>query len=361
MLARTIIPSLRFRLAISFLLSCFTMAAAAQEILWSIPEDGGTPRDTNRIQKIGSREFRIRSSFEEGGESVLRHAVSRVDLICHNTGAQPSPITVHLDLSGDGKRTDYDNKPEAGMKQRDFIFIQPPGQNWRQVDGTTERWFATVTFVAQPGETKLGLSPWYTCADYLHFVNELPQHPHLQKQMIGKSDAQREHWELTITDPSVPPAAKRTIFWHAREHAYETFSSYAMEGLVEFLLSDRAAGFRRRYVITLHPMTNLDGVGQGFEYRGGYDFPRPRGTATGRLTFETIDRLRPNFAVAWHNWVAPRDRNVVFYTDGEEGKPTSRAWLRFTQLFPSLHGADHRWKDEATSLRYNWEGRTPLS
>jgi hypothetical protein len=59
--------------------------------------------------------------------------------------------------------------------------------------------------------------------------------------------------------------------------------------------------------------------------------------------------------------VAPRDRNVVFFTDGENGTPSPRAWLRFTQLFPSLHAAGHRWKDETTPLRYNWEGRQPLS
>ena len=82
---------------------------------------------------------------------------------------------------------------------------------------------------------------------------------------------------------------------------------------------------------------------------------------TGRLTFDSVDRLKPDFAVAWHNWVAPRDRNVVFYTDGENGRATPRAWLRFTQLFPSLRCADHRWKDETTPLRYNWEGRRPLS
>jgi hypothetical protein len=134
-----------------------------------------------------------------------------------------------------------------------------------------------------------------------------------------------------------------------------------MEGLVEFLLSESAAQIRRQYIIVLHPMTNVDGVAQGFEYRGGYDFPEPHGTATGRLTFDTLDRLRPDFAVTWHNWVAPRDRNVVFYTDGENGKATPRAWLRFTQLFPSLHGADHRWKDETTPLKYNWFGRNPLS
>lgn len=352
------------RLLISLVCAWLTLPlhrAAAEAIAWSSPEDGGTPRDTNRIEQLGPGEFRIRASFEDGGPSVLRHAVSRVDLLCRNNASQEAEVTLHLDLSGDGTRTDYDNKPEAGMRQRDFIFIQPPGGQWQQVNGTAEHWIATVRFHAAPGETKVGLSPWYTYGDYLRFVNALPRHPHLEKKIAGQSDGGREHWELTITDPSVPEAQKRKIFWQAREHAYETFSSFAMEGLVAFLLSEAAADFRRHYIFVLHPMTNVDGVARGFEYRGGYDFPRPRGTATGRLTFETVDRLRPDFAVAWHNWIAPRDRNVVFYTDGENGKPTARAWLRFTQLFPSLHGADHRWRDETTPQKYNWFGRTPLS
>lgn len=143
-----------------------SIQAAAQEITWSIPGDGGTPRDSNRIERVGRREFRVRASFEEGGQTVLRHAVSRVDLVCRNSGSRSADVTLHLDLSEDGKRTDYDNKPEAGMKLRDFIFIQPPGRDWMQVDGATERWVATVNFKAQPGETKIGLSPWYTYANY---------------------------------------------------------------------------------------------------------------------------------------------------------------------------------------------------
>lgn len=361
---RSLVSGGQFSGAVALLLLWIATAlltSIAQEVSWSIPQDGGTPRDTNRIERVGPNEFRIRGAFEEGGQSVLRHAVSRLDLLIRNANTSAVPVTLHLDLSGDGKRTDYDNKPESGMALRDFIFIQPPGKSWRQVDGSTELWIATVTFTAEPGETKVGLSPWYTYADHLRFVNGLPRHPHLNKRLLGKSDGNREHWELTITDSAVSAEGKRKIFWHAREHAYETWSSYAMEGLVAFLLSDAAAEFRKRYVIVLHPMTNVDGVGLGYEYRGGYDFPDPRGTATGRMTFETIDRLRPDFAVAWHNWVAPRDRNVVFYTDGDQDKPTSRAWLRFTQLFPSLRHAGHRWKDETTPQRYNWEGRRPLS
>ena len=307
------------------------------------------------------REFHIRAAFEEGGPSSLRHAVSRMDLLCRNAGAQAVPVTLHLDLSDDGRRTDYDSKPEAGMKLRDFLFIQPPGRDWLQVDGTTDRWVATVTFDVPPGETKVGLSPWYTYGDYLRFVNGLPKPASLTTTLLGKSDGGREHWELTITDPAVPAERKRKMFWHAREHAYETFSSFAMEGLVTFLLSDEAAEFRRRFVFTLHPMTNPDGVAQGFEYRAGYDVPKPRGPASARLTFDAIDRLRPDLAVTWHNWIAPRDQDVVFFTDGEEGKATPRAWYLFTQRFPSPRAAGHRWKDETTPQRYNWQGRTPLS
>ncbi|MCC7374933.1 MAG: DUF4038 domain-containing protein [Verrucomicrobiales bacterium] len=338
-----------------------TGANAIAAVVWICPEDGGTPREEARVERLGDAEFRIRAAFGEGGASVLRHAVSRLDLECRNDGTNPVRVTVHLDLSDGGNRTDYDNRPEAGMPLRDFVFIQPQGAEWRQVDGSASGWITTATFEAGPGSTRLGLSPWYTHADLARWVTGLPPHPHLKKRVLGLSDGGREQWELWITDPAVPEAAKRRVFWQAREHAYETFSSYAAEGLVEFLLSEEAAEFRRRFVIVLHPMTNVDGVAQGYEYRAGYDFPDPRGTATGRMTFEAVDRIRPDFAVAWHNWIAPRDRNVVFFTDGDDGKSTPRAWHRFTQLFPSLRWAGHRWKDEANPQKYNWEGRRPLS
>ena len=105
-------------------------------------------------------------------------------------------------------------------------------------------------------------------------------------------------------------------------------------------------------------MTNVDGVAQGYEYRGGYDYPEPRGTATGRLTFDAIDRLRPHFAVTWHNWVAPRDVDCLFYTDSEDGQASRRAWDLFTQRFPSPRGVGHRWESETNPLAKNWFGRT---
>jgi hypothetical protein len=321
-----------------------------------VPPDGGTPRGPDRIVRLGQRDFRILAAVEEG-HSPLTHAVSRVDLIVRNSGPE-AEIVLHLDLSGDGARTNYDASPEGGMPERDFLYVQNPGQPWRRVEGTVSGWVATVRFPVPPGETRLGLSPWYTYGDYLSFVGSLPAHPHLQKALIGKSEGGREQWELTITDPASPPEDKRRVFWHTREHAYETFSSFAIEGLVEFLLSPAAAEHRQRFAFTLHPMTNVDGVADGYEYRAGYDYPKSRGTVTARLTWETVDRLRPDLVVAWHNWIAPRDVDVVFYTDSVEGRASRRAWDLFTQRFPSPRSVGHRWQSEHNPVEKNWFGRT---
>ena len=333
-------------------------AGQTSPITLVVPEDGGTPRDPNKINKVGPNEFQIRTSYEEGDASPLRHAISRMNLICVNSSDQNVKVTLHIDLSGDGQRTDFDSRPNAGMPERNFIFIRHQGKEWQQINGQTDGWIATIRFDAAPGETQIGLSPEYSYQDYLNFLNTLGEHSCLEKKLIGKSDGDREHWQLIITDPLISAEKKQKILWHAREHAYETFSSYAMEGLVQFLLSDEAAEYRRQYVFTIEPMLNVDGVYEGYEYRGGYDFPDPRGTASGRLPFDTIDRLQPDYVVTWHNWISPRDANVVFYTDGEEGKPIPRAFLRFIQLYPSLRLFGHRWWHEETPLTLNWEGRS---
>ncbi len=338
----------------------FSARGASQGVLLSASGDGGTPRDPNRIVAVGPGEFRVRAYADEG-RSTLTHAASRVDLVCRNDGEKPETVTLHLDLSDDGRRTNAEDNIFGGTSTRDFLFVQAPDGPWKQIDGHVSGWVCTVQFPAAPGETKIGLSPWYTYGDYLRFVRSLPEHPHLKKMLSGTSDGVREHWELTITDPGAPLESKRTIFWHAREHAYETFSSYAMEGLIAYLLSDAAAGARGRYRFVLHPMTNVDGVAQGYEYRAGYDYPQPRGTATARLTFDAVDRLRPDFAVTWHNWVAPRDVDGLFYTDAKDGKASRRAWDLFTQRFPSPRGAGHRWESETNPVAKNWSGRSPLN
>ena len=161
-----------------------SIKANSDSISWESPDDGGTPRDLSRVTKTAPYEYHIQASFEEGGESVLKHAVSRMDIICNNHGSAPLKLTVRIDLSGDGKRTDYDNKPEAGMKLRDFIFIRSLNQPWQQVNGQTDGWTSIIQFEAQPGITQIGLSPWYTYSDYRSFIDSLPEGTFLTRKMI---------------------------------------------------------------------------------------------------------------------------------------------------------------------------------
>jgi hypothetical protein len=327
------------------------------KISFYAPKDGGTPRSSERINRLSLNEFLIKAFVEEG-KNPLTHAVSRLDLVCCNNGKQAETVTLHLDLSGDGIRTNFDDNMYGGMPLRDFIYIQPPKQAWSQVNGKTDGWICTVSFAAEPGETKIGLSPWYNYEDYHRLINSLPEYPYLRKEMIGLSDENREHWELTVTDPDVPMKNKRCVFIHAREHAYETFSSYSIEGLLDYLLSDFARDARGRFVFVIHPMTNVDGVADGYEYRVGYDYPDPRGTTSARLTYGAMDRLRPDYVVTWHNWIAPRNIDTIFYTDSQDGKATRRAWDIFTQRFPSPRAFDHRWESEDNPTRENWFGRS---
>src|SRR5262245_8155677 len=76
----------------------------------TVPPDGGTPRTPGRIVPLGERAFRIHAEAA-GGDSPLTHAVSRVDLVLSNSGGDVE-VCLHIDLSGDGRRTNFDGSPE---------------------------------------------------------------------------------------------------------------------------------------------------------------------------------------------------------------------------------------------------------
>jgi hypothetical protein len=331
-------------------------STATGAISWHAPVDGGTPREPSRVIIMSPCQFFVRARVEEPA-NPLNHAASRMDVVCRNSGSRSQTIHLHVDVSDDGRRTNADDNVWGGMPLRDFLFIRRPDDDWRQVNGSVAGWVCSVRFDAPPGDTRVGLSPHYNYGDMLRYVRSLPEHPHLTKTLLGRSDGGREHWGLTVTDPSASKASKRRVFLHAREHAYECFSSFAVEGFVAALLSDEGEEWRQRFAVTVHPMTNPDGVADGFEYRYGYDYPDARETTSARLTFETVDRLRPDYVVTWHNWIAPRDTDCAFYTDDEDGAPTRRAWDAFTQRFPTPRRFAHRWDSEANPLRANWAGR----
>jgi hypothetical protein len=87
----------------------------------------------------------------------------------------------------------------------------------------------------------------------------------LRVETIGKSAHNRPIQLLTITDPVVPDTSKKTIWLIARQHAWETGTSWVADGAARFLLSAgaEAADLRRSVIFKILPVFDPDGVAEG--------------------------------------------------------------------------------------------------
>jgi hypothetical protein len=89
--------------------------------------------------------------------------------------------------------------------------------------------------------------------------------PHLHRETIGRTVRGREIPLLTVTDKSSPDAGKKVIWLMARQHAWETATSFVAEGAVRFLLSKdpEAERIRRAAVFKIIPVFDIDGMSEG--------------------------------------------------------------------------------------------------
>lgn len=111
--------------------------------------------------------------------------------------------------------------------------------------------------------------PPYTTRDLNRLLAALRGNRYLQQQIVGRSAEQRPVVLLTITDPGDGLGGKSVIWLMARQHAWEAGTSWVIEGLLRFLLSQEAeaAAIRRTCVFKIFAMADPDGV-----YRGGVRF-----------------------------------------------------------------------------------------
>ena len=127
------------------------------------------------------------------------------------------------------------------------------------------------------------------------------RHPHLQSEVIARTAHHREIPLLTITDPSVPEAGKRVVWLMARQHAWETGTSWVADGAVRFLVSPDpdAVQIRRATVFKVIPVFDVDGAAEGTVRfnAAGYDNNRNWDTA-GAASMPEITAIRKAL-LAW--------------------------------------------------------------
>ncbi|HEY0551398.1 MAG TPA: M14 family zinc carboxypeptidase, partial [Verrucomicrobiae bacterium] len=105
----------------------------------------------------------------------------------------------------------------------------------------------------------------YTHARLLRLLGEIDRADCARVEVIGRTVQRRELHLVTVTNFEKPDGAKKTVWLQARQHAWETGTSFVMEGALKFIASEdpRARELRDKIVFKFTPMMDPDGCASG--------------------------------------------------------------------------------------------------
>ena len=228
-----------------------------------------------RIEKVSETHFRCGVPGESDQDKRNRQPswfYFRMD------GVAGQEVTVDLvDLEGE-----YNYRPNDGRGLRNMRPVfSLDNRNWKH--------FENVEWIDKPAAIRVrfritGDRIWiariapYTNRDLDGLLARFRKHPDLSEEAIGKSVEGRPIRLLSVTNSKVPAASKKTIWLMARQHSWETGTSWVAEGAVRFLLSsdERATRIRDAGTFKIIPIADPDGVSRGgvrFN-KHGYDLNR---------------------------------------------------------------------------------------
>jgi hypothetical protein len=152
----------------------------------------------------------------------------------------------------------YDGKGFELLKNTKYSFKDPANTSGNYIETISHTFReneATVCYCAPWSNTKMA-----------NLAKELGSDKRVEVLNIGYSKI--KNLPLTyfkITDKSVPEKNKKKIFLTGREDAYEAGGSWAIEGLMRFILSDDpvAKEMLKKMVFIIFPIFSVDGVAMG--------------------------------------------------------------------------------------------------
>ncbi|MBI1357171.1 MAG: hypothetical protein GC160_22760 [Acidobacteria bacterium] len=193
--------------------------------------------------------------------------------------------TVTVDIGGLEGEYNYRKHDGSGLRNTlpSYSF---DNQRWRAVE--TSEWLtdpSRIRIRIEAGDADrvwIARQPPYTFSRLEALLDDLAG-PALRREIVGRSPQGRPLWLLSVTDPAAPDEGKKTVWLMARQHSWESGTSWALEGALRFLASDdpEAAALRRTTLFRIIPMPDPDGVARGgvrFN-RSGYDINRNWDTA----------------------------------------------------------------------------------
>jgi hypothetical protein len=258
--------------ALAILLACAAPAAGAGPIRFNTNFEGGS---LGKIERLGDSAYRCFVKGQQNEEGRNRQAnwyFFRME------GVKDREVAITLtDFLGE-----YNYKPGACPMGPDILPVwSVDAENWRPVPSMT--WDdrakeATIRFRSDVDTVWVAHQPPYTHRRLTRLLEELDRSDAVRVEVIGRTARGRDLHLVTITDPGVPDGEKRCVWLQARQHAWESGTSYVMEGALRFAASDDPAAreLRRKVVFKFTPMVDPDGCATG-EVRfnaNGYDVNR---------------------------------------------------------------------------------------
>ena len=214
------------------------------------------------IEKIGETEFRLHVKGQQDSRGRNRQATwffFRVDDVAGRE------LTLRL-TSFKGEYNDKPANSPAGAWFRPVI--SEDGVSWRNIE--TAAWDVKrdeLTLTVRPAGNVLWVAhiPPYPVGRLQDLLRDLSRLPHVRTEVIGRSVQGRDLPLVTITNRARPDAGKRVVWLQARQHAWETGTSFVMEGAMKFIASDEPAAeaLRDENVFLFTPMLNPDSVARG--------------------------------------------------------------------------------------------------
>jgi hypothetical protein len=247
-------------LTIAFLIVALSVAAQEKPaITFNKNFEGGS---LGKIEKLGDTQFRcfVEGQHDERGRNRQANwYYFRMDDV------QGREVTLTLtDFVGE-----YNDKPGSCAMNADtipvFSYDDEHWQHFPAMEWDDQKKEATLKFRPERERIWIAHIAPYTHTRLLRLLGEINRADCARVEVIGQTVQKRELHLVTVTNFEKPDAPKKTVWLQARQHAWETGTSYVMEGALKFITSEdpRAKELRDKVVFKFTPMMDPDGCASG--------------------------------------------------------------------------------------------------
>jgi Zinc carboxypeptidase/Cytosolic carboxypeptidase N-terminal domain len=164
---------------------------------------------------------------------------------------------------------EYNFKPGACAMGPDIVPVfSEDGERWRVVPAVhwdDQAKEATIRLRPEGNTIWVAHQEPYTTRRLLTLLERGERSDDARVEVIGKTVRGRDLHLITVTDVEVPDSDKVTVWLQARQHAWESGTSFVMEGALRFVTSDEpdARALRKKVVFKFTPMVDPDGCATG--------------------------------------------------------------------------------------------------